>query len=100
MSFITLISLIFIMLRNSQATEQKNGSLMYFSITSSLPFVRITYFSYDSAPHLYHFHIPDSTSPPHYTFLIPIIKHLSYMNPMLEVLLFINTIGNHSFLHL
>lgn len=98
MNFITLVSLIFIMLRNSQDTEQENGSLMCFSITSSLPFVHVTFFSYDSAPHLYYFHTPGSTSPPHYTFLIPIIKHLPYMNVMLEFLLLINTIDNHSFL--
>lgn len=100
MNFITLISLIFIMLGNRQDTEQENGSLMCFSITSSLAFVCITFFSYDSVPHRYHFHTPDSTCPPHYTFLIPVIKHLPYMNVMLEFLLLINTIGDHSFLHL
>lgn len=68
MNFITLVSLIFIMLRNSQAKKQKNDSLMCFSITSSLPFVHITFFSYDSVPHRYHFHTSDSTSSEHYTF--------------------------------
>lgn len=87
MNFMTLISLIFIMLRNSQASEQENGSLMCFSITSSVSFVHITFFSYDSAPHLYYFHSPDSTPPPHYTFWIPIIKYLPYINIMLKFLL-------------
>lgn len=78
MNFITLISLTFIMLRNSQATEQENGSLMFFSITSLLSFICITFFSYDSVAYHYHFHTPDSISLLHYTFLIPVIKHLPY----------------------